>query len=704
MCDPLSYDGAPGCQSVWVPGNFSDCSENMSFTCNASVHLASRPEPAGFSVGWGMVLSLACDVVISVGLALQKTGHHRVRRSKRKTNVLHQPVWVLGLTLMICGEIGNLGAYGDRHTPTSVITAVGCIGVVANLVIATVFLKEPFRFRDLAGGMMVVMGVIFITTCAPTNSTPLTGDSLNALLMGWEAIVIYIVYGGGILLLACSVKRIGHTSVIWYLLLSSLIGSFTVLSSKPVSTFALRSIQGLVNGSFNDKLMPEIATSALCDLTSGFGDGVDWRQVAPNKLGAPGLDGREYGCHFLGIGQLHYPAFWVFLVVLIVTAIAQVKYLNDALSIFSNSEVIPVHYVFFTMTSVVGATFVYQEKELPRNDRGCIQWWSLHFFLDGIMATFMGVYLITTQREHPEPTDKKEDHLGLGASFLGETTLTEGQLHAQVDLDSASPDPALGEKVDSIHIHLGTGGACAAGAAAGATPCSAAGSGAAASAASTPWTNASSNVFTPSPVTSRPGSLHDRPGSSLSSLTPSHSRKIIMGEKGDSQPVSAMRQSRMSRGLGPSPNARVSFVDTVAETAASALPMPKLSGLDARSPEDRQSRASNVISFLSALGGGHQAAFMFDPADRAANDTGALRRESERRARASEAARMSTSIVPPVLARLSVRTRGVTIADDGTRVPERPSPSLCRGRAVSSPAEPAGGVVPRACAVSASEI
>jgi len=63
------------------------------------------------------------------------------------------------------------------------------------------------------------------------------------------------------------------------------------------------------------------------------------------------------------------------------------------------------------------------------------------------------------------------------------------------------------------------------------------------------------------------------------------------------------------------------------------------------------------VSFLSALGGGHQAAFMFDPADRAANDTGAAIRESERRARASEAQR--TSVLPT---RFS-RARGVSTSE-----------------------------------------
>ena len=89
--------------------------------------------------------------------------HSLVSQLLESSSLLHQPVWMLGLLMMISGEVGNLAAYGDVGTPTSVITAVGCIGVLANLVIATMFLKEPFRIRDLLGGGMVVFGSQFAT-------------------------------------------------------------------------------------------------------------------------------------------------------------------------------------------------------------------------------------------------------------------------------------------------------------------------------------------------------------------------------------------------------------------------------------------------------------------------------------------------------------------------------------------------------------
>ena len=98
----------------------------------------------------------------------QKVGHKRVialEKAGKKASITKQPIWVrarastrmqqlgaryrpepsyyrsphtvllcrrraqvLGLIGMITGEVGNLAAYGDRGTPTAVITAVGCVG------------------------------------------------------------------------------------------------------------------------------------------------------------------------------------------------------------------------------------------------------------------------------------------------------------------------------------------------------------------------------------------------------------------------------------------------------------------------------------------------------------------------------------------------------------------------------------------------
>ena len=136
-----------------------------------------------------------------------------------------------------------------------------------------------------------------------------------------------------------------------------------------------------------------MSDAAACVANEGFGLGAEWTPALPDDIAVvqqalaarnQTVSGVPHACYFTGLGQLRHASFWIFLFILIVTAIAQVKYLNDAIAIFDNTEVVPTHYVCFTLLSVLGATIVYREYEIPSNARGCPQWITLHFFLDGV--------------------------------------------------------------------------------------------------------------------------------------------------------------------------------------------------------------------------------------------------------------------------------------------------------------------------------
>jgi hypothetical protein len=48
-------------------------------------------------------------------------------------------------------------------------------------------------------------------------------------------------------------------------------------------------------------------------------------------------------------------------------------------------QVIPVHYTLFTLSSMTGSIIMYQEYHVSSSG-GCTQWYTLHFFLDGIFC------------------------------------------------------------------------------------------------------------------------------------------------------------------------------------------------------------------------------------------------------------------------------------------------------------------------------
>jgi len=166
---------------VYVNKDYDQCQQESEQLCDTVSKEDETTGKTGFS--WGIAASLIADIIISVGLAMQKLAHNKMaaqatgeskdvapahsrtsadgdacvyslpgsnlekRGSAEKVegpppaSVFKMPTWWIGLFMVIGGEVGNFAAYGDPLTPASVVTAVGCVGVIANAVIATVFLK-----------------------------------------------------------------------------------------------------------------------------------------------------------------------------------------------------------------------------------------------------------------------------------------------------------------------------------------------------------------------------------------------------------------------------------------------------------------------------------------------------------------------------------------------------------------------------------
>ncbi|EDV23042.1 uncharacterized protein TRIADDRAFT_57906 [Trichoplax adhaerens] len=94
----------------------------------------------------GISLAIVASVVISIALNLQKYAHNRLKDFEDQ-NYLKSKIWWLGMILLVSGEFGNFIAYG--FAPATIVAPLGAMTIVANVVIAHVFLKELLRVRDL---------------------------------------------------------------------------------------------------------------------------------------------------------------------------------------------------------------------------------------------------------------------------------------------------------------------------------------------------------------------------------------------------------------------------------------------------------------------------------------------------------------------------------------------------------------------------
>lgn len=99
------------------------------------------------------------------------------------------------------------------------------------------------------------------------------------------------------------------------------------------------------------------------------------------------------------------PVTYALMAVLIGTAITQVKYVNKALQRFDSTQVIPVQFVMFTISVIVGSAVLYRDFEKATAE-------NVLKFIGGCLLTFFGVFLITNGRSRRDDLDEESDSEG----------------------------------------------------------------------------------------------------------------------------------------------------------------------------------------------------------------------------------------------------------------------------------------------------
>lgn len=90
----------------------------------------------------------------------------------------------------------------------------------------------------------------------------------------------------------------------------------------------------------------------------------------------------------------------------------QIRYVNRALQRFDSTQVIPIQFVMFTISVIVGSAVLYRDFKSATGDR-------IGKFIGGCVLTFLGVYLITSGREADDAEgdgddiDDEENAIGL---------------------------------------------------------------------------------------------------------------------------------------------------------------------------------------------------------------------------------------------------------------------------------------------------
>ncbi|KAI4286694.1 MAG: hypothetical protein L6R35_004053 [Caloplaca aegaea] len=290
---------------------------------------------------------------------------------------LASPYWWAGIVLMTVGEGGNFLAYG--FAPASIVSPLGVVALVSNCIIAPCLLKERFRQRDLWGVLVAIAGAVIIVLSAKNSETKMGPDDIWSAITRWEFELYLAITAALIIILIWASGRYGERSILIDLGLVALFGGYTALSTKGVA-------------------------SLLSDTL--------WR-------------------------TLTFPITYLLLVVLVASAVMQIRHVNRALQRFDSTQVIPTQFVLFTISVIVGSAVLYRDFESATVAR-------MGKFVGGCLLTFLGVYLITSGRSGEGLVD--ESHLDDEEEAIG--LVDEERLHDEAAGDHK--DRASGRRKSTL--------------------------------------------------------------------------------------------------------------------------------------------------------------------------------------------------------------------------------------------------------------
>ncbi|CDK26947.1 unnamed protein product [Kuraishia capsulata CBS 1993] len=308
----------------------------------------------------GIIFAIIGNFLISLSLNIQKQAHQLLEdeaspvRSendcldqglKHSGNYLRSWRWWTGFLLMTLGEIGNFVAYG--LAPVSIVTPLGVVTIISNSTfVAPVLFKEKIRRRDILGTFIAALGVVMMVLSTLNNSGESHGriddpfKYVDTIVLSSSTLIYIMVTSSVSLVLVVHVNGQDYSSdravyLISHLTTVALFGAYTALATKLLSTI--------------------VEFASWYDVLTSF---------------------RSY----------------TLLLIIILTSALQIRYLNDCLRVASATTVVPIHFVFFTISVLIGSTITFHDFQ----NRSLSQ---LFNFCVGCGLTFLGVFCICGEED-----------------------------------------------------------------------------------------------------------------------------------------------------------------------------------------------------------------------------------------------------------------------------------------------------------------
>ncbi|XP_073428614.1 NIPA-like protein 3 isoform X1 [Dendrobates tinctorius] len=290
----------------------------------------------------GSLLAIFGHLLISIGLNLQKYSHVRLAGTKDPRSYFKTKTWWLGLILMILGEVAVFSSYA--FAPLSLIVPLSAVSLIASSIIGIIFIKEKWKPKEFLrryilsflGCGLAVIGTYLLITFGPNSHEKMTGENIVRHLVSWPFLLYMLVEILVFCFLLYYYKQKNVNYLLLILMLVALLGTTTVITVKALAGMIIVSIQGSM--------------------------------------------------------QLGYPIFYIMVVCMVATAIAQASFLSQASQLYDSALIASVNYIMSTTLAITAGAVFYVDFRNEDVLHVCM-------FALGCLIAFLGVFLITRNRK-----------------------------------------------------------------------------------------------------------------------------------------------------------------------------------------------------------------------------------------------------------------------------------------------------------------
>ncbi|GMG26634.1 unnamed protein product [Ambrosiozyma monospora] len=290
----------------------------------------------------GVLLSIFGNLLISISLNIQKSAHLDLESSNQTVHKYYTNIkWQIGFILMSLGEVGNFVSYG--LAPVSLVAPLGVVTIISNSTfVAPVLFHEPIGVMCLFGTFLCAFGVVLMISCSMNSSQ--TMDPIDDPFDYVDGVV-------------------WSTSTLVYVVVTVCLGTFLIASMAFLNQKHKKRTIKYVLSNLTIVALFGAYTATSTKLLSSIVEFAPFHKIMTNY--------RSY----------------TLLLIIIVTSVLQIKYLNKCLRIANASTVVPIHFVFFTTSVLVCSVVVFHDFSKRTPIEGFI-------FILGAFLTFTGVFFI----------------------------------------------------------------------------------------------------------------------------------------------------------------------------------------------------------------------------------------------------------------------------------------------------------------------